>query len=106
MIISTTPDIAGKKISETLGIVRGNVIQARWVGRDILAGLKTIVGGEIKSYTDLLTKARDEALKRMVADAKQMKADAIVNVRFATSDVMQGAAEVLAYGTAVKLSKK
>jgi len=103
MIISTTPDILGKKIVKTLGLVRGNIVKARWFGRDIAAGLKTIIGGEIKSYSDLLTSARDEALKRMVDEAKKLKADAVVNVRFSTADVMQGAAEILAYGTAVKL---
>ena len=106
MIISNTDYIAGKKIKETLGLVRGNIIKARWFGRDIAASLKTIVGGEIKSYTDLLSGARDEAIKRMIAEAKKLKADAVVNVRFATSDVMQGSAEILAYGTAVKLGKK
>jgi len=103
MLLTNTPDIPGKKITEVLGIVRGNTIRARWFGRDIAAGLKTLVGGEIKSYTEMLTKARDQAIDRMIADAKKMKADAIVNVRFATSDVMQGAAEVMVYGTAVKL---
>ena len=104
MLITTTDYIAGKKVKETLGIVRGSIIKARWFGRDIAANIKTIFGGEIKSYTDLLTSARDEAVKRMIDDAKKKKADAVINVRFATSDVMQGAAEVLAYGTAVKLS--
>jgi len=103
MLMTNTPDIPGKKITELLGIVRGNTIRARWFGRDIAASLKTIVGGEIKSYTDMLSAARDEAASRMVKEAEGLKADAIVNVRFATSDVMQGAAEVLVYGTAVKL---
>jgi len=103
MLLTTTENIPGKKVKEVLGIVRGNTIRARWFGRDIAAGLKTLVGGEIKSYTQMLTSARDEAVERMVADAKKMKADAIINVRFATSEVMQGAAEVMAYGTAVKL---
>lgn len=102
MIMTTTPDIPGKKI-EVIDVVRGNTIRARWFGRDIAAGLKTLVGGEIKSYTDMLTKARDEAVDRMVAEAKKLKADGIVNIRFATSDVMQGAAEVMVYGTAVKV---
>ena len=103
MLMTNTPDYPGKNIKEVLGVVRGNTIRARWFGRDIAAGLKTLVGGEIKSYTDMLTVARDEAIKRMVDDAKKMKADAIVNVRFATSDVMANAAEVMVYGTAVKL---
>ena len=103
MIIVTTDYIAGKKVKETLGIVKGSIIRARWFGRDIAAQLKNIIGGEIKSYTDLLIKARDEALDRMIQEAKNKNADAVINVRFATSDVMQGSAEVLAYGTAVKL---
>jgi len=103
MIIVTTDYVAGKKVKETLGIVKGSIIKARWFGRDIAAGLKTLIGGEIKSYTDLLIGARDEAISRMIQEAKKMKADAIINVRFATSDVMQGSAEMLAYGTAVKL---
>jgi|TARA_Y100000310_G_C20588230_1_gene766561 uncharacterized protein YbjQ (UPF0145 family) len=103
MIIATTDYIAGKKVKETLGVVKGSIIKARWFGRDIAAGLKTIIGGEIKSYTDLLVGARDEAVNRMKSEAKKLKADAIINVRFATSDVMQGSAEMLAYGTAVKL---
>lgn len=105
MIIVTTDYIAGKKVKETLGIVKGSIIKARWFGRDIAAQLKNIIGGEIKSYTDLLIKARDEALDRMIQEAKNKNADAVINVRFATSDVMQGSAEVLAYGTAVKLKK-
>ena len=103
MIIVTTDYIAGKKVKETLGVVKGSIIRARWFGRDIAASLKTIIGGEIKSYTDLLVKAREEAINRMVAEAKKLKADAVINVRFATSDVMQGSAEILVYGTAVKL---
>ena len=103
MIIVTTDYIAGKKVKETLGIVKGSIIKARWFGRDIAAQLKNIIGGEIKSYTDLLIKARDEALDRMIQEAKNKNADAVINVRFATSDVMQGSAEVLAYGTAVRL---
>jgi len=102
MLMTNTPDFPGKQIEEILGIVRGNTIRARWFGRDIAAGFKTLVGGEIKSYTEMLTKARDQAIERMVDDAKSLKADAVVNVRFATSDVMQGAAEVMVYGTAVK----
>ncbi len=103
MIFTTTETVPDKKVKEILGVVRGNTIRARWFGRDIAAGLKTLVGGEIKSYTKMLSDARDEAVQRMAADAKKLGADAIVNVRFATSDVMQGSAEVLAYGTAVRL---
>lgn len=103
MIIVNTPDIPGKSIKETIGIVKGSVVRARWFGRDIGAALKTLIGGEIKGYTELMDQAREEAMKRMVQEAKKLKADAIVNVRFATSDIMQGAAEVLVYGTAVRL---
>ena len=103
MITVNTDKIEGKKIIETLGLVKGNTIRARWFGRDIAAGLKTIVGGEIKSYTDMMTKARDQAVERMVDEAKKLKADAVINVRFTASEVMQGASEILVYGTAVKL---
>ncbi len=103
MLITTSETIKGKEIKQTLGLVKGNTIRARWFGRDIAAGLKTLVGGEIKSYTEMLTKAREEAIERMIEEAKKLKADAIVAVRFTTSDIMQGASEILAYGTAVKL---
>ena len=103
IIITTTSEIPGKKVVEILGVVKGNTIRARHVGRDIAAGFKNIVGGEIKSYTEMTEKARDEAFNRMVNQAVELQADAIINVRFATSMVMQGAAEMLAYGTAVKL---
>ncbi len=103
IITSTTPEVPGKKIAKILGIVKGNTIRARHVGRDIMAGLKTIVGGEIKSYTEMTVKAREEAFNRMVNEAVDLGADAIVNVRFTTSVVMKGASEMLAYGTAVKL---
>ena len=105
MIYVTTPTIAGKEIYETLGIVRGSTVRARHIGRDIFAGLKNIVGGEISEYTSLLVQAREQAIMRMLDDAQGVGADAIVNVRFHTSQVMQGAAEMLAYGTAVKLKK-
>ena len=88
MIISTTENVPGKEVKEILGIVRGNTIQSRHVGRDIMAGLKTIVGGEIKSYTDMITKAREEAIKRMKDEAIKLGADAITMVRFTTSSVM------------------
>ncbi len=103
MIFVTTPTIQGKEITETLGTVRGSTVRARNIGRDIFAGLKNIVGGEISEYTKLLADAREQAIKRMLDDAQKLGADAIVNVRFTTSQVMQGAAEMLAYGNAVKL---
>lgn len=106
MLISTTDNIEGKKISKVLGLVKGNTIRARWFGRDIAAGLKTIIGGEVKSYTDMMDKARDEAIDRMIKEAEKLGADAILGARFTTSEVMQGSAEMLAYGTAVKLKKK
>lgn len=102
MTISTTNEIPGKKITESLGIVRGNTVRARNIGRDIFAGFKNLVGGEISEYTNLLTQARDQAIDRMISDAKEVGADAIVGVRFNTADVMQGTAEILVYGTAVK----
>lgn len=103
MIITTTEGVPGRKVKEVLGVVRGNTIRARHVGRDIMAGLKTIVGGEIKSYTQMISKAREEAVSRMKAEAEKLGANAVIVVRFTTSDVMPQAAEVLAYGTAVKL---
>ena len=103
MITVNTDKIEGKKIVKTLGLVKGNTIRARWFGRDIAAGLKTLVGGEIKSYTDMMTKAREQAIQRMVEEAKKLKADAVINIRFTASEVMQGASEILVYGTAVKI---
>lgn len=103
MITTTTENVPNSEISEILGIARGSTIRARNIGRDIFAGLKNIVGGEISEYTKLLADARESAIERMVNDAKRLGADAVVNVRFTTSAVMQGAAEILAYGTAVKL---
>lgn len=102
MIFVTTETIQGKEILESLGTVRGSTVRARNIGRDIFAGLKNIVGGEISEYTQLLADAREQAIKRMLDDANKLGADGIVNVRFTTSQVMQGAAEMLAYGTAVK----
>jgi len=104
MNLSTTDSIIGKQIKENLGMVKGNTIRARHIGRDIMAGLRNIVGGEIKEYTKLMAEAREQAIDRMIADAKRLNADAIVNIRFSTSVIMGGAAELLAYGTAVKLS--
>jgi uncharacterized protein YbjQ (UPF0145 family) len=103
MIITTGESVPGKKVKSVIGIVKGNTVRAKNIGRDIAAGLKNIVGGEIKGYTDLLNQARDEAYNRMVNDALKKGADAIINVRFMTSMVMAGSSEMLAYGTAVKL---
>jgi uncharacterized protein YbjQ (UPF0145 family) len=99
----TIDNVPGEKIADTIGIARGSTVRARHLGRDIFAGLKNLVGGEISEYTKLLADAREEALNRMVLDAQRMGADAVVNVRFTTSTVMQGCSEILAYGTAVKL---
>lgn len=103
MIISTTFSVPGKRISEILGLVKGNTIRARHIGKDLIALLKHIVGGEIEEYTKVLAESREQSLDRMIAEAEAMKADAIVGVRFTTSSIMGGAAEILAYGTAVKL---
>ena len=103
MIITSTESIAGREIIEVLGIARGSTVRARNIGRDIFAGLKNIVGGEIEEYTKLQAQAREQALERMTEDAQKLDADAIVNVRFTTSVITQGASEILAYGTAVKL---
>ena len=103
IITTTTAEIPGKKVIQILGVVKGNTIRARHVGRDIAAGFKNIVGGEIKSYTQMTEQARDEAFNRMINQAADLQADAVINIRFATSMVMAGAAEMLAYGTAVKL---
>lgn len=102
MLFVTTESIIGKEITESLGTVRGSTVRARNIGRDFFAGLKNIVGGEISEYTQLLADSREQAIKRMLDDANKLGADAVVNVRFTTSNVMQGAAEILAYGTAVK----
>ncbi len=106
MIISTTPDAPGYHIAEVKGIARGSTVRARNVGRDFTAMLKGIVGGEIQEYTRLMADARESALQRMQEDAKRMGANAVVNMRFTTSTVMQGAAEILAYGTAVVVEAK
>ena len=101
MIIVNTEEIANKKIKETLGIARGSTVRARNIGRDIFAGIKNLVGGEISEYTRLQAESREQAIKRMVDDAEKMGANAIVNIRLTTSMVMQGCSEILAYGTAV-----
>ncbi len=103
MIIVTTETIPGKTITEALEIVRGSTVRARNVGRDIMAGFKNIVGGEVSEYTELLAHAREQSLQRMKNNAQNIGADAIVNVRFMTSTVAQGMAEILVYGTAVKI---
>ena len=101
MLLVNTDFITGKEI-ETLGIVKGNVVQCRNVGRDFMAGIKTLVGGELKEYTEMLNQARQIAIKRMVDEAESLGADAIINIRYASSSIMQGAAEVMVYGTAVR----
>ena len=101
MLLVNIETVPGKEI-EALGIVKGSTIQTRHVGKDIMAGLKTLVGGEIKSYTEMMNYARAKATKLMVEEAEKMGADAIVNVRYASATVMTSAAEVIAYGTAVK----
>jgi len=103
MIITNTDFVTGKEIKEILGLVRGNTIQAKSIGKDIKAGFRNIAGGEIKEYTEMLAEAREIALRRMEEKAQNLGADAVINVRFMTSSIMGGAAEILAYGTAVKL---
>ncbi|NIP25242.1 MAG: heavy metal-binding domain-containing protein [Phycisphaerae bacterium] len=101
MLMSTTETIEGKKIVKHLGLVKGNTIRARHIGRDIMAGLRNVVGGEITDYTKMMAESREQALDRMTEDAQNLGANAIVGVKFATSMVMQSASEILAYGTAV-----
>jgi uncharacterized protein YbjQ (UPF0145 family) len=101
MLLSTTETIEGMKIVRHLGLVKGNTIRARHLGRDIMAGLRNIVGGEITDYTKMMAESREQALDRMMEDAQNLGANAIVGVKFATSMVMQSASEILAYGTAV-----
>lgn len=106
MKLVNTDYIPGYEIVEALGLVKGTIVQSKNIGRDFMAGLKTIVGGEIAGYTDMLITARQIATKRMVDDAEGLGADAIINIRYGSSSVMNGAAEVIAYGTAVKIKKK
>lgn len=101
VIVVTTNSIAGKKITKTIGLVRGNTIRARHIGKDILAGLRNIIGGEIHEYTKLIAESREQSIDRMVAEAESLGANAIMEVRFTTSVLAAGAAELLAYGTAV-----
>jgi uncharacterized protein YbjQ (UPF0145 family) len=103
MIIVSTLEVPGREVAETLGVVRGNTVRGAHLGRDIKAMFKNLVGGEIEEYTKLLAEAREQSLDRMVAEAIARGADAVINVRFATSQITSGAAEFLAYGTAVKL---
>ena len=103
MILVNVDFVPGRTIRESLGMVRGSTIRAKHLGKDLLAGLRSIVGGEIKEYTEMLVESRNESIKRMQEHAERLGADAVVNVRFVTAQVMAGAAELLAYGTAVKL---
>lgn len=103
IVISNTENIPGREIVEFYGVVTGNTVRAKHVGRDIMAGLKNIVGGELRGYTELLQDSRKEATDRMIEQASSMGANAVVNVRFATSSISQGAAELFAYGTAVRV---
>lgn len=103
MIVVTTETVAGRDIAAVLGLVRGNTIRTRHIGSDIGAGLKSLIGGEIKGYVKAMSDSREEALNRMCTDAEALGADAVVAVRFTTSGIMNGAAEIMAYGTAVKL---
>jgi len=104
MIVTNTESIPGYRIVQVLGLVQGNTVRAKHLGRDIAAGLKNIVGGELRGYTELLTESRQEALQRMIAEAQQLGAHGVVNVRFTTSAITSGAAELFAYGTAVTLA--
>ena len=106
MIVVNTMQISGREITETLGLVQGNSVRARAIGRDIVAGLRSVMGGEIREYAELLAQARREALERMVTHAEGLGADAVVGVRYNTANVMQGVAEMLAYGTAVRTAPK
>jgi uncharacterized protein YbjQ (UPF0145 family) len=103
MIITTSEQVSGKTINKTLGLVKGSTIRARHLGKDIMAGFRGMVGGEITEYTKMMAEAREESIQRMIADAEQQGANAIVGMRFTTSMIMQNAAEVLAYGTGVVL---
>jgi uncharacterized protein YbjQ (UPF0145 family) len=101
MLLTNLEQVPGKKIVKHLGLVQGSTVRAKHVGRDIMASLKNIVGGELKGYTELLTEARDDAVKRMTAQAQAVGANAVLNIRFSTSSITQGASELFAYGTAV-----
>lgn len=103
LIVTTAFDVPGRKITKVLGIARGNTVRSRNIGRDIAAGFKSIIGGEVRTFTEMTAQSRDEALNRMINDAIKMGADAIIGFRFTSSTVMKMSAEILAYGTAVKL---
>ena len=105
MLVVTTDNIPGREITETLGLCRGNVVRAKHVGSDIIAGLRNLVGGEVNEYTQLISAAREQALDRMIDEARSMGADAVIGMRFTTSQIAQGGAEILAFGTAVKVKK-
>ena len=104
MLLLNIDYVPGREVAEALGIVKGTTVQSKNVGRDFMAGMKTLVGGEIVGYTEMLTEARQIAMKRMVDEATELGADAVINIRFSSSSIMQGAAEVVAYGTAVRLA--
>ena len=104
MILSTTENLPGEKVTEILGIARGSTVRARNIGRDLFAGLKNIIAGELSEYTKLQAESREQALQRMIQDGERLGADAIINIRISTSVITQGAAEILAYGTAVKIN--
>ena len=103
MIVTNLEHVPGKKITKHFGLVQGNTIRAKHVGRDLMAGLKNIFGGELKGYTELLSESRQQATERMIAQARSLGANAVLNVRYSTSSITQGAAELYAYGTAVKV---
>ena len=103
MILATIENIPGKEITEILGIVKGEIVQTKHIGKDILAGLQTIVGGEISGYTEMISEARKTSTDRMIKEAEKLGADAIIGIRYGSSEVMQGSSEIIVYGTAVKL---
>jgi uncharacterized protein YbjQ (UPF0145 family) len=105
MIVVTTPDVPGMRVVETLGMVRGNTIRCRHLGKDILAMLRNLAGGEVREYTKMMAETREQAIDRMVEEAETLGADAVVAVRFQTVEMMRGAAEMLCYGTAVRLER-
>lgn len=104
IIVTMAEEIPGRGIAEIVGLATGSIVRARFIGRDFIASLRNLVGGEVDEYTQLLSEARDEALQRMIAHAEELGADAVICFRFATSTVMEGSAEILAYGTAVRLT--
>lgn len=105
MIVVTSENVPGHRVTEAIGVVRGSTIRTKHIGKDLMAGLRALVGGEVKEYTEMLVEARNESMNRMVAQAEKLGADAVINLRFMTSQVMAGAAELLAYGTAVKMAR-